>query len=157
MGYSRSELYFKAYLGNHQIQKPAMSHIVIYPKDISETMSLSAKILQSKSYQIFNFYELKTKIETILDITKAINIFSVVLFSALTILSILFVCLSLYRSLEKKRAEIGVFPRQWDSKAVFFLDFTPHKWVSILPFTSFFSLGIYKAIEPFYQSDYYPQ
>jgi len=141
-GILRSELYFEAYFGENITQKPAMSHIVVYPNDIKESIALSMEITKSGKYSISNFYELKTKIETILDISKVINIFSQTISIALILLSISFVYLTLYRSIEKKRKEIGVFLANGISRMYFSLFYMVQAFI-YFSITTIIAIGIY--------------
>jgi putative ABC transport system ATP-binding protein len=141
-GMLRSELYFKAYFGENITQQPSMSHIIIYPKDIKKSIELSYKISKQGNYSISNFYALKTKIETILDINKMIDIFSKTISFALIFLSIAFIYLTLYRSIERKRKEIGVFLANGISRLYFSLFYATQAFM-YFSVTSIISLVVY--------------
>ena len=141
-GLLRSELYFKAYFGENITQKPSMSHIVIYPKDIKKSIDISYEITKQGEYSISNFYELKTKIETILDINNIINMFSKTISIVLIFLSVSFVYLTLYRSIERKRKEIGVFLANGISRLYFSLFYGTQAFMYFFV-TTLLSLVIY--------------
>ena len=137
-----SGLYLRAYFGDNLTQKPSMSHIIVYPKDIRNTIALSKKISLVKKFAISNFYELKTKIQTILDISLTIDFFSTIFSISLVLLSISFIYLSLYRSIEKKRKEIGILLANGISKQYFYLFYIAQAWLYFLVTTTI-SFGVY--------------
>ena len=140
-----SGLYLKAYFGDNLTQKPSMSHIIVYPKDIRNTIALSKEISLVKKFAISNFYELKTKIQTILDISLIIDFFSTIFSISLVLLSISFIYLSLYRSIEKKRKEIGILLANGISKQYFYLFYIAQAWLYFLT-TTVISLGVYTLL-----------
>ena len=104
----RREFYFEAF--DECDEKPKLANIMIYPASIYETMALANELQKHRNrYSIGGFNELKTKIQTLLDMKALITLFGNISFFIILGLSIAFISLSLYRSLEKKRKEIGVF------------------------------------------------
>ncbi len=144
-GILRSELYLKAYFGDNLTKKPSMSHIIVYPRDIKKSIELSYEIAKEDRYSISNFYELKTKIETILDISRIINIFSKTLSFALIFLSVSFIYITLYRSIERKRKEIGVFLANGISRLYFSLFYGTQAFIYFF-ITTVLSLSLYYFI-----------
>ncbi len=110
----RSEFYLEAYHDGIYEQNPVIAYILAYPMNIHNTIPMMDILTQhqdcsEKEYQVASALNIRKKIEVISEIERLMG--DVVLLSliAILLLSVAFVILTIYRSLNRKRKEIGVF------------------------------------------------
>jgi putative ABC transport system ATP-binding protein len=110
----RREYFIDAYhAGNNAERDPFIDHFLIYPKDIQYTKKIVELFAQEASdgrtFDVDSALNVVQKIDTINDIKTLVN--GVVQWSlfAILLLSVSFITLTLYRNINRKKQEIGVF------------------------------------------------
>jgi putative ABC transport system ATP-binding protein len=122
----RKELHLEAYQGQNINRNPQMSYILLYPKDIHETRGIIKEIKEIKSGNLMKFSvkaasDLDKKIEVLNELEDVIGSFSRITFKAIFILSLAFLVVTVYRNINKKRKEIGVFLANGMKKSYFYI------------------------------------
>ena len=105
----REEFYIENYKKSSDEEKPPMAFIVVYPKNIHDTIQIKDKIEEMGSFEIVDAFKVKNKIAIIDEIKKQTELFTWLSIGAITIISAIFVGVTIYRSIHKKKKEIGVF------------------------------------------------
>lgn len=110
----RSDLYLESYHKGVAETDPVIAYILLYPKDIHNTLPImqtlaNASLFSGKEYIVESALDIRKKIEVITEIERLIS--GIVQWSliAVAVLTVSFVTLTIYRSLHRKRKEIGVF------------------------------------------------
>lgn len=105
----REEFYIENYKKSCDEEKPPMAFIVVYPKNIYDTVEIKNKIEKIGCFEIVDAFKVKNKIAIIDEIKKQTELFTWLSIVAVTIMSVIFVGTTIYRSIHKKKKEIGVF------------------------------------------------
>lgn len=146
---SRSMMREQYYLTNFERfsneERPSLGCITIYPKDIYQTEKLREIIEANGKYEVRDALKIKNKIQLIDEIKRQFALFVQLSLLAIVVLSIMFVGVTIYRSLHKKRKEIGVFMAYGMSKGTLFLFYLCETAI-IATTTLAVSLGIYVGI-----------
>ncbi|MDP7194014.1 MAG: FtsX-like permease family protein, partial [Dehalococcoidia bacterium] len=95
-------------------------------KDIHETRGIIKEIKEIKSGNLMKFSvkaasDLDKKIEVLNELEDVIGSFSRITFKAIFILSLAFLVVTVYRNINKKRKEIGVFLANGMKKSYFYI------------------------------------
>ncbi|MGM0609346.1 MAG: ATP-binding cassette domain-containing protein [Candidatus Muiribacteriota bacterium] len=105
----REEFYLDYYKMNFNEKKPPMAFIMVYPKNIYETSNISKIVDNDPKYEIIGAFKVDNKIAVIKEIKKHTSLFLWLSITAVTIISVFFVGITIYRNIHKKKREIGVF------------------------------------------------
>jgi len=124
----RKKYYFEAYMGNDMnIEKPNMDSIIIYPKDIHDMPSI-VNILNTlknggiANYEIVSASDLVNMLGVINELESLIGLISFGSIVAVALLSIAFIMITVYRNINNKKKEIGIF-LAYGMKSTFFYKF----------------------------------
>jgi len=121
----RKEFYLKSYDDSNLEKKPMMSFILLYPNDIHEITKIINAIENMtdggiKKYEIDDASDLLNKLEIISEIELLIYCFTTISLIAILIISIAYTFITIFRNINKKRNEIGVFLAYGMKKSFFY-------------------------------------
>ncbi len=105
----REEFYIESYKNHEQEKKPELSYVTVYPKNIYDTIKIKNKIENTGLFEIRDALKVLNKIRTINEIEAQTAVFVKLSLISISIISLLFIGVTIYRNLYKKRREMGVF------------------------------------------------
>ncbi len=110
----RSDLYLEAYHEYILERDPEIAYILVYPKNIHDTVPIMHTLmnpptLSDRKYQVGSALDIHKKIEVITEIETLVGGIVAWSLGAIAVLAVSFVALTIYRSMHRKRKEIGVF------------------------------------------------
>jgi len=144
----REEFYLDGYKNRPNIPKPYIAYIVVYPRTIYQSMAIKKTIESLGIFDINDAFKVLNKLRLLDEIKKQTGIFVVLSLWAIAIISVLFIAVTIYRNLHKKRREIGVFLAYGMQRSSFYI-FYLCETIIINLVTLGLSLGIYLlVIEP---------
>lgn len=105
----REEFYLENYRRNDNEARPDPAFIVVYPKNIYDTMTIKQRIEADGRFEVIDAFKVFNKIQLIDEMKKQTKLFVVLSLAAIIVMSFLFIQITIFRNLYKKRREIGVF------------------------------------------------
>ncbi len=105
----REEFYLESYRTLSREELPPMAYVIVYPNNIYDTVAIKDKIEAKGEFEINQAFKVLNKIRIIDEIKKQTGLFVVLSLTAIALMSLLFIGITIYRNLHKKRREIGVF------------------------------------------------
>ena len=122
----RKEFYLNSYDKTNNEKKPIMSFILLYPNDIHDINTIIDHINNMtdggmKKYEIESASDLNNKLEIISEIESLIFYFTSISLLAILIISFAYTFITIFRNINKKRSEIGVFLAYGMNKRFFYI------------------------------------
>ncbi|MBU0994233.1 MAG: ATP-binding cassette domain-containing protein [Proteobacteria bacterium] len=105
----REEFYIENYKKSIDEEIPPIAFIKIYPKSIYDTIKIKQISDQMGCYELIDAFKVDNKITVLDEIKNQSKIFVWLSIAAVTLMAAFFVGITIYRSIYKKRMEIGVF------------------------------------------------
>jgi putative ABC transport system ATP-binding protein len=105
----RESFYLDAYQTIESESKPDMRYIVLYPNSINDTLEIKKIIESLDGFEIKEAFKVLSKIKVINEVKKQVSALASYTLMAMGTLAFLFITLTTFRNLDKKRGEMGVF------------------------------------------------
>jgi len=122
----RKQFYIDTFTNNIREKKPELVFILLYPKDIHYINNITSIIKKmeiegTKLYEIVSASDIDNKLEVIDEIELLIGYFTIISCFAVLFISIAYIFITIYRNINKKRSEIGVFMAYGMKKSFFYI------------------------------------
>ena len=105
----REAFYLDGFRRLEREEKPFLAYFLIYPDKIHDTLTLKQLIEKDGRFEVDQALRVLNKIQVVNELKRQARLFVMLSMGAISVMALLFITVTIYRNLYKKRREIGVF------------------------------------------------